>query len=77
MALWRYHIFVRYLNRFLTFTEYLTSGRATSIATILAGSIYYTWLKHLENATPKAKGYDNVPLEEVEAGKANGNGRAV
>lgn len=45
------------------------SGRAASIATILLGSIYYTWVKHVESQQAK---YDHVPLEDVEAGKGPG-----
>ena len=45
-----------------------TSGRASSIATILLGSVFYTWVKHQESQQPK---YERVPLEEVEEGKGN------
>jgi len=45
------------------------SGRVASIATILLGSIYYTWVKHVESQPAK---YDRVPLEDVEAGKGPG-----
>lgn len=52
------------------------SGRASSIAIILGGSIWYTWVKHVESQAPKSgekEGvkYERVPLEDVEAGKAN------
>ena len=45
---------------------YVCSGRAASIATILLGSIFYTWVKHKESQAPK---YERVPLEKVEEGK--------
>jgi len=55
------------------FSDIITTGRASSIATILAGSIYYTWVKHVESQAqaPKANGngYDRVALDELEAGK--------
>ena len=58
----------------------IPSGRASSIAIILAGSIYYTWVKHTESQKPQpnlkmnetgrgAGAYSNVPLDELEAGK--------
>ncbi|OAX43767.1 hypothetical protein K503DRAFT_730980 [Rhizopogon vinicolor AM-OR11-026] len=52
------------------FGEIISGGRASSIATILFGSIYYTWVKHVESQqAPKDGGkYDRVPLEDVEAG---------
>lgn len=50
------------------FHEIITSGRASSIATILAGSIYYTWVKHVESHQAPPPRYEKVPLEEVEAG---------
>lgn len=51
------------------FADIISSGRAASIATILLGSIYYTWVKHVESQQAK---YDHVPLEDVEAGKGPG-----
>lgn len=52
----------------------LSSGRASSIAIILGGSVYYTWIKHVESQTPSAppqpdKAYERIPMEEVEAGR--------
>lgn len=49
------------------------SGRASSIATILLGSIYYTWVKHVESqqAPKDASKYERVALEDVEAGKGS------
>lgn len=54
------------------------SGRASSIALILAGSIYYTWLKNEEQADKEraagtnvskmeAGGYERVPMKDVDA----------
>ena len=52
------------------------SGRASSIAIILGGSIYYTWVKHQENQLPQASAttkngqqYDRLQMEDVESGK--------
>lgn len=54
------------------FNEILSGGRVSSIAVILGGSIYYTWVKHVESQTPRsdsnASKYERVPLEDVEAG---------
>jgi GDP-fucose transporter C1 len=55
------------------FGDVITSGRAASIATILGGSLVYTWVKHVESSAPKAE-YKAVPMEEVE--KGNGRGPA-
>lgn len=56
------------------FSDVISSGRASSIATILGGSVYYTWVKHVESQTPKSgeregSKYERVPLEDVEAAK--------
>ncbi|EPQ51938.1 hypothetical protein GLOTRDRAFT_80944 [Gloeophyllum trabeum ATCC 11539] len=57
------------------FHEIVTTGRVASIATILGGSIWYTWIKHVESQQARpdpSKGpYERVPMEEVEAGRAN------
>ena len=45
------------------------SGRACSIAIILFGSIYYTWVKHQESNANKHATYERVSLEDVEEGK--------
>ncbi|TDL14125.1 hypothetical protein BD410DRAFT_866576 [Rickenella mellea] len=57
------------------FHDIITTGRASSIAIILLGSIFYTWVKHLEtqrqnpqSTSKSGKEYERVPLEEVEAG---------
>ncbi|KAI5120405.1 hypothetical protein M0805_000184 [Coniferiporia weirii] len=58
------------------FHDIITSGRAASIAIILGGSIYYTWVKHAESqgpaSSPEKKAYERVALDEMEAGKADG-----
>ncbi|OCB87441.1 hypothetical protein A7U60_g5346 [Sanghuangporus baumii] len=57
------------------FHDIITSGRAASIAIILGGSIYYTWIKHVESQHPPThsaeKAYERVPLDEIEAGKVD------
>ncbi|KAI0926518.1 hypothetical protein AcV7_005431 [Taiwanofungus camphoratus] len=58
------------------FHDVITTGRSSSIAIILFGSIYYTWIKHTESLpakSTKGSAYEPVPLEDVEAGKAQGN----
>ncbi|KAH8101776.1 hypothetical protein BXZ70DRAFT_931881 [Cristinia sonorae] len=57
------------------FKDIITTGRATSIAVILGGSVAYTWVKHNESQRPAPKftsksHYERVPLEEAEAGRA-------
>ena len=46
-------------------------GRATSIAVILLGSIYYTWVKHKESQNSNPPKYERVPMEDVERGTQN------
>lgn len=57
------------------FGDIISGGRVSSIAIILVGSIYYTWVKHVESQqSPKDGGkYGRVPLEDVEAGKEFGS----
>jgi GDP-fucose transporter C1 len=54
------------------FGDVISNGRASSIAIILGGSIYYTWVKHVEsqasNSDEDGTKYERVPLEDVEAG---------
>ncbi|KAG2073871.1 hypothetical protein BDR04DRAFT_1072027 [Suillus decipiens] len=59
----------------LLFEDIISGGRASSIAIILLGSIYYTWVKHVESQqSPKDGGkYDRVPLEDLEARKEFGS----
>jgi len=65
----------------LIFGDILSTGRTSSIAIILGGSIYYTWIKHVESqqasSAPPKSGYERIPLEDVEAGKvtAGANGK--
>jgi len=57
------------------FSDVMTTGRAASIATILGGSIVYTWVKHIESQGPKTQNaYDRVALDELEAGKRSPKG---
>ena len=54
--------------------HYLSSGRAASIAIILGGSIYYTWVKHVESQKPTStseKVYERVSTKDLEAGEAD------
>lgn len=57
------------------------SGRAASIIIILGGSIYFTWVKHVESLSPpsasaekrreddeKDAGYKPVATEDLESG---------
>ncbi|PCH37544.1 hypothetical protein WOLCODRAFT_29168 [Wolfiporia cocos MD-104 SS10] len=59
------------------FHDIITTGRASSIATILLGSVYYTWVKHVESQAPAQKQangheYEQVSLKDVEAGRGSG-----
>jgi len=58
------------------FGDVITSGRASSIGLILAGSIYYTWVKNTEQQPPssqpsasKLEGgvYERLPMRDVDA----------
>jgi GDP-fucose transporter C1 len=64
------------------FHDVITTGRASSIAIILLGSIYYTWIKHVESqantpsATSNGGAYERVKMEDVEAGsRRNSNSK--
>lgn len=84
LGVWLFHDIITTCVRLFFRSGMLTltrtcSGRAASIATILAGSVYYTWVKHVESqapAPPKAAKdtYERVPLDELEKGAA-GNGK--
>jgi len=53
------------------FGDKLSLGRIWAIGIILAGSLYYTWVKHSESQQQRDKGkYERVPLEVVEEGTA-------
>lgn len=61
----------------------LSSGRASSIATILFGSALYTWFKHQEGQhsvqkeSPSRRGsYERVKMEDLEAGSAEAKVKA-
>ncbi|KAI0826054.1 hypothetical protein BC629DRAFT_1452693 [Irpex lacteus] len=51
------------------FQDVISTGRASSIAIILGGSVFYTWVKHRETEAAKQNTYTQVPLEDVEEGK--------
>ncbi|RDX41873.1 hypothetical protein OH76DRAFT_1411719 [Lentinus brumalis] len=53
------------------FHDTITNGRASSIAIILLGSIWYTWIKHVESQPAASKAqYEPVALDEMEQGKS-------
>ncbi|KXN88432.1 GDP-fucose transporter 1 [Leucoagaricus sp. SymC.cos] len=53
------------------FEEIITTGRASSIAMILLGSIWYTWIKHKDSLPPSSGSshgaYERVQMEELES----------
>ncbi|KAH9992329.1 hypothetical protein BJV77DRAFT_1170564 [Russula vinacea] len=52
------------------FGDILTSGRVSAIILILGGSIYYTWIKHIESiASQPPQQYERVPMEKLEDGE--------
>ncbi|KAG2007049.1 triose phosphate transporter [Coprinopsis cinerea AmutBmut pab1-1] len=59
------------------FHDIITTGRASSIAIILAGSALYTWFKHQESAPSKPPSatasrrgsYERVPMDDIEKGE--------
>ncbi|KAF7319556.1 TPT domain-containing protein [Mycena chlorophos] len=51
------------------FKDIITSGRASSIAIILLGSIYYTWVKAKESEAAKPAEYERVRMTDLEAGQ--------
>jgi GDP-fucose transporter C1 len=52
------------------FHDVVTTGRAASVALILAGSIYYTWVKHVESQTSASSSgnYERVKMTDIESG---------
>jgi len=51
------------------FGDILTPGRVSAIMVILGGSIYYTWIKHVESiAPPPSQQHEQVSMEELEKG---------
>jgi solute carrier family 35 (GDP-fucose transporter), member C1 len=71
LAIWLFHdIVTRYFSRvkiicspYRKLYSPTFSGRAVSIAVILSGSIYYTWVKHQESLPA----YERVKMEDVES----------
>ncbi|TBU41405.1 hypothetical protein BD309DRAFT_965359 [Dichomitus squalens] len=53
------------------FGDLVSHGRASSIAIILLGSIWYTWIKHQESQPA----YEPVPLDDIEEGKGSGGSK--
>ncbi|KAJ7100095.1 hypothetical protein B0H15DRAFT_818663 [Mycena belliarum] len=52
------------------FHDIISGGRAASIAVVLGGSIYYTWVKHQETqATFAEHAYERVAMDDLENGK--------
>jgi len=58
------------------FHDVMTTGRVSSIAIILGGSVYYTWVKHQEGqmsqsstTTKNGQHYDRLQMGDVESGK--------
>ncbi|KAJ7634651.1 hypothetical protein FB45DRAFT_909439 [Roridomyces roridus] len=51
---------------FWLFGDIISSGRAGSIGVILAGSIYYTWVKHKESEAVANGSYERVPMDELD-----------
>ncbi|KAJ7066689.1 hypothetical protein C8F01DRAFT_1347761 [Mycena amicta] len=47
------------------FHDSISSGRATSIAVVLSGSIFYTWIKNQES-TNAPGAYQRVPMNELD-----------
>jgi len=52
------------------FQDIITRGRASSIAIILLGSIYYTWVKHEESqvALSAKPSYERLQMDDIESG---------
>lgn len=48
------------------FQDIISGGRATSIAVILGGSIYYTWVKHQESEAASAGAYERVAMDDLD-----------
>ncbi|KAJ6558005.1 hypothetical protein B0H19DRAFT_1149432 [Mycena capillaripes] len=56
---------------FWFFQDVISTGRVASIAIVLGGSIYYTWVKHQETeaASAQASEYQKVAMDDLESGK--------
>ncbi|THU84435.1 hypothetical protein K435DRAFT_928066, partial [Dendrothele bispora CBS 962.96] len=63
------------------FNDIIMTGRASSIAIILFGSIYYTWVKHVESQQPQGSGssnsggYERAKTEDIEAGRKSSSSK--
>ncbi|THV02171.1 hypothetical protein K435DRAFT_852989 [Dendrothele bispora CBS 962.96] len=63
------------------FNDIITTGRASSIAIILFGSIYYTWVKHSESqqsqgsGSSNSGGYERAKTEDIEAGRKSSSSK--
>jgi len=60
------------------FHDIITTGRASSIAIILFGSILYTWVKHQESQQPAPRrnsaSYERVKtVDDIELGEKDAN----
>jgi len=51
------------------FGDILTVNRATSILVICGGTMYYTWVKHLENSAPKVPHVPKPDVVDLERGR--------
>jgi len=77
LGMWLFHdfistyVFPHSLILLLPQSHHSPSGRASSIAIILLGSFYYTWVKNQETKkpAPPANGYERVSKRDVESGK--------
>ena len=82
VVFWGHYLGVRVLRSLFCVVNFVAlcsrlpvrSGRASSIATILLGSMYYTWVKHVESqqSSKDAGQYERVPMDDVEAAKESG-----
>lgn len=76
LGMWLFHdIITTYVLVASNFSKLVDTdlyrGRASSIAVILLGSIYYTWVKHQESQNSDPPKYERVPMEDVERGTQN------
>lgn len=73
LGVWLFHdvisTYVKVIRRVSVSLKTVPRGRASSIAIILGGSVFYTWVKHKETEAAKHNSYTQVPLEDVEEGK--------
>lgn len=76
LGMWLFHDVITRFVVLLSFPSpyhlnYSFSGRASSIAIILLGSFYYTWVKHQETQKPgnSSAGYERVKMDDLESAK--------